>query len=151
MRLPIVSSYIACSSLCFPVLLQADELIAPPAEEQQVPYAMHSQMAELPSISVGATDADIIGADERALQAAVDYIAGLGGGQVRLKAGEEFAPEPRKCQLWICIEGSAMIGGEAVAAGEVWLLPETGEQPEVRGTARFLRTYLPDPEIVDPL
>lgn len=70
---------------------------------------------------------------------------------VRLNAGEAFTPDPRNCQLWICIEGSGTIGGEAVAAGEVWLLPETGEQPEVRGAARFLRTYSPDPQIVNSL
>jgi mannose-6-phosphate isomerase len=51
----------------------------------------------------------------------------------------QFAP----CQLWICVEGSGTIGGEAVRAGEVWLLPEAGEQPVVRGPARFLRTWAP--------
>ena len=65
---------------------------------------------------------------------------------VQLNAGKELTPEPRQCQLWICIEGSGMIGGEAAAAGDVWLLPETGGQPAVRGApaARFLRTYVPE-------
>ena len=47
------------------------------------PYAMHSEMSERPTITVGRAGADLIGADNRALQAAVDYVAGLGGGSSR--------------------------------------------------------------------
>lgn len=39
------------------------------------------------TISVGVTDADIIGTDHRAIQSAVDYVARLGGGTVRIRAG----------------------------------------------------------------
>jgi len=39
------------------------------------------------SITVGLKDADIVGSDNRALQAAVDYIAMLGGGTVRILQG----------------------------------------------------------------
>jgi parallel beta-helix repeat protein len=39
------------------------------------------------SITVGTEHADIIGIDNRALQAAVDYVAGLGGGTVYIKPG----------------------------------------------------------------
>ena len=39
------------------------------------------------SITVGLKDADIIGSDNRALQAAVDYVAGLGGGTVYIGPG----------------------------------------------------------------
>lgn len=39
------------------------------------------------SISVGPKDADIIGATDKAVQAAIDYVTRLGGGTVRLKAG----------------------------------------------------------------
>lgn len=49
---------------------------------------MHSAMRERPSISVGHHSADIIGTDNRALQAAVDYIAALGGGTVEIGDGE---------------------------------------------------------------
>ena len=64
---------------------------------------------------------------------------------VRLEAGEEFTPEPEKCQLWICIAGVGGIGGQPVRPGEVWLLPESGEQPAITGAgARFLRTYVPE-------
>jgi mannose-6-phosphate isomerase len=64
---------------------------------------------------------------------------------VRLAPSATHTPSAEQCQLWICVEGSGQIGGEAVRAGEVWLLPETGEQPVVRAEtpARFLRTYVP--------
>jgi mannose-6-phosphate isomerase len=63
----------------------------------------------------------------------------------RLKPGERFTPTPEKCQLWIVIEGRGRIGAEAFRPGEVWLLPDSGEQPEIRadGDARLLRTYVP--------
>lgn len=48
---------------------------------------MHGKMSVRPSIRVGLRDADINGADNRALQAAVDYVAGLGGGTVEIGPG----------------------------------------------------------------
>jgi len=64
---------------------------------------------------------------------------------VRLAAGATEMPEPRSCQLWIAIEGSGTIGGEAYRRGDVWLLPEAGAQPKVRASepSRFLRTWAP--------
>ncbi len=41
----------------------------------------------IPVVTVGQSGADIVGGDNRALQAAVDYIAGLGGGTVEIRAG----------------------------------------------------------------
>jgi len=61
---------------------------SPQPEEQQLPTAMHSAMDRLPRITVGRENADLIGVDNRVLQAAVDYIAGLGGGLVEIGAGE---------------------------------------------------------------
>ena len=61
---------------------------SPPPGEQQLPLAMHSQMETLPTITVGYSKADLIGRDNRALQAAVDYIASLGGGTVEIGPGE---------------------------------------------------------------
>lgn len=61
---------------------------SPKTDERQLPRALHSQMNDLPRIAVGRENADIIGADNRALQAAVDYIAGLGGGTVEIGDGE---------------------------------------------------------------
>ena len=65
----------------------ADDL-APKADERQLPRAMHSAMSERPAVTVGRAGADIVGADNRALQAAVDYVAGLGGGLVEIGEGE---------------------------------------------------------------
>jgi len=61
---------------------------SPKPDERQLPTAMHSAMKELPYITVGKENAHLIGNDNRALQAAVDYIAGLGGGVVEIKEGE---------------------------------------------------------------
>ena len=61
---------------------------SPEPDEQQLPNAMHSAMKELPNITVGKNNAHLIGSDNRVLQAAVDYIAGLGGGIVEIKEGE---------------------------------------------------------------
>src|SRR5206468_4077729 len=41
-----------------------------------------------PTIRVGRRDADLIGTDHRALQAAVDYVSALGGGVVEIGEGE---------------------------------------------------------------
>jgi len=61
---------------------------SPKPDERQLPHGMHSQMEQIARITVGQKDADIIGTDNRALQAAVDYIAGLGGGIVEIGEGE---------------------------------------------------------------
>ena len=61
---------------------------SPRPEEQQVPKAMHSTMEQLPRVTVGLASADLVGNDNRVLQAAVDYIAALGGGVVEIGAGE---------------------------------------------------------------
>ncbi len=60
---------------------------APLVEERQLPKRMHSAMKQRPTITVGLSDADLIGSDHRALQAAVDYIASLGGGTVEIGPG----------------------------------------------------------------
>ena len=64
---------------------------------------------------------------------------------VALKAGSGLTPEPESCQLWIVLEGTGTIGGETFRRGEVWLQPESGEQPSISATSgsRFLRTYAP--------
>ena len=57
-------------------------------DEQQLPFSMHSKMDELPSITVGQNNATLIGYDNRALQAAVDYIGSFGGGLVEIGPGD---------------------------------------------------------------
>ncbi|MHC4656923.1 MAG: right-handed parallel beta-helix repeat-containing protein [Planctomycetota bacterium] len=61
---------------------------SPKSQERQLPKIMHSAMNELPSVTVGRKKADLVGSDNRVLQAAVDYIAGLGGGSVEIGEGE---------------------------------------------------------------
>ena len=48
----------------------------------QLPRAMHTAMKERPRVKVGAREGDMVGSDNRVLQAAVDYVGGLGGGVV---------------------------------------------------------------------
>jgi len=60
----------------------------PPSPHRQLPQAMHGPMTTRPRVTVGLRDADITGADHRALQAAVDYVARLGGGTVEIGPGE---------------------------------------------------------------
>lgn len=54
----------------------------------QLPRAMHVSMKDRPHVKVGAKEGDVVGTDNRALQSAVDYVAGLGGGVVEIGAGE---------------------------------------------------------------
>lgn len=54
----------------------------------QEPAAMRVRMKQRPQVTVGLRSGDIVGADNRALQAAVDYVAGLGGGVVLVGPGE---------------------------------------------------------------
>ncbi len=72
----------------FPAPVAAQTDFSPRPEERQAPFAMHAHMDELPRITVGRSDADLMGADNRVLQAAVDYISALGGGIVEIGEGE---------------------------------------------------------------
>jgi hypothetical protein len=65
---------------------------------------------------------------------------------VRLNAGERSVPSTEKCHLWICLEGRGRIGTQAFQPGEVWLLPDEGEQAAIAAddAARFLRTWVPE-------
>lgn len=80
------------SSICATLLL----LVAPTihageprelAPDEQPPGTLHVRMDERPRITVGIDEADIVGSDQRALQAAVEYIAALGGGTVEIGPG----------------------------------------------------------------
>lgn len=83
-----------------------DRELSPPADEQQVPRAMHAQMTDLPVIRVGFADADICGTDNRALQAAVDYLAGLGGGVVEIGAGEYAMNDSLHLRSFVTVRGT---------------------------------------------
>src|SRR5437867_2478158 len=79
---------------------------SPPADEQQLPRAMHARMKDRPTITVGRRDADLIGADQRALQAAVDYIAGLGGGTVEIGEGEFVMHDSLHLRSFVTVQGT---------------------------------------------
>src|SRR5262245_10494408 len=92
--------------ICLCSIAPAAQQLAPPADEQQLPHAMHSEMKERPRISVGQNNADIVGSDERALQAAVDYIAGLGGGVVEIGPGEFLMHDSLHLRSFVTVRGT---------------------------------------------
>jgi hypothetical protein len=97
------------------IIAHADENelvdFSPLPEEQQLPSKMRSKMKVLPAISVGHANADIIGTDNRALQAAVDYIAGLGGGIVNILPGTYLMNDSLHLRENVTVRGTA---GETV-------------------------------------
>lgn len=68
---------------------------------------MHSKMKERPRVTVGKQNADIIGADHRALQAAVDYVAALGGGTVEIGPGEYRMHDSLHLRSFVTVRGQA--------------------------------------------
>ena len=76
------------------------------ADAQQLPRAMHVKMAERPTIRVGLRDADITGSDNRALQAAVDYVARLGGGTVEIGPGEYAMRDSLHLRSHVTVRGT---------------------------------------------
>lgn len=79
MKIPLL---LAASALGFCVSVRAADPTL-----NQLPKAMHVEMKDRPRVLVGAKAGDVVGSDNRALQAAVDYIAGLGGGVVEIGEG----------------------------------------------------------------
>jgi hypothetical protein len=79
---------------------------SPPSDEQQLPRAMHSKMKDRAIITVGLRDAEIVGADNRALQAAVDYVAGLGGGTVEIGPGEFVMRDSLHLRSFVTVRGT---------------------------------------------
>src|ERR1051325_2017354 len=75
-------------------------------DEQQLPRAMHTRMTGRPAITVGLHNADLVGADDRALQAAVDYVAGLGGGTVEIGPGEFLMRDSLHLRSFVTVRGS---------------------------------------------
>jgi len=67
-------------------LAMAAALRADQAGRRHAENDLHARPAV--RITVGIRDADILGHDNRALQAAVDYVANLGGGVVEIGPGE---------------------------------------------------------------
>lgn len=78
----------------------------PPPDERQLPQAMHSRMEELPLVTVGPAEADIVGRDHRALQAAMDYVAGLGGGTVVIQPGTYTMRDSLHLRSFVTVRGT---------------------------------------------
>jgi mannose-6-phosphate isomerase len=91
------------------------------------------------TVHPGASKATAIGKGHDALVWSKHFVTEM----VALAEDEEFTPQAETCQLFISIAGGGTIGEEAVHPGEVWLLPESGDMPTVRGAGRFLRTWVP--------
>ncbi len=100
----------------FSILLLTGLLVAPPpscaaadrdqgSAHQQLPEAMHGRMTQGVRVRVGQRDADITGADQRALQAAVDYAANLGGGVVEIGPGEFLMRDSLHLRAHVTVRG----------------------------------------------
>ena len=72
----------------------------------QLPRAMHTPMKNLPVVKVGLTNGDVIGADNRALQAAVEYVAALGGGAVEIGPGEYLMRDSLHLRAQVLVRGT---------------------------------------------
>lgn len=79
---------------------------SPTADESQMPRKMRSASKEQPRIRVGQSDADLVGNDQRALQAAVDYVAGLGGGIVEIGPGEYLMRDSLHLRSHVTVRGT---------------------------------------------
>lgn len=104
---------------------------SPSPTEQQLPRAMHSKMAELPHLTVGVHKGDIIGADNKALQAAVDYVAGLGGGVVEIGEGEFLMRDSLHLRSNVTvrgIEGKTILKKHAATTSPLALDGDYGEE-----------------------
>src|SRR5207249_8412263 len=101
-----VSVVAAILSASFFAAAAQKQEFSPRADEQQLPRAMHSPMKDRPRITVGLRDADIVGADNQALQAAVDYIAGLGGGVVEIGEGEYRMQDSLHLRSFVTVRGT---------------------------------------------
>jgi len=84
----------------------ADDDPSPRPDERQLPRAMRAAPDELPRVSVGRAGTDLIGSDHRALQAAVDYIAALGGGTVEIGPGEFVLSDSLHLRSHVTVRGA---------------------------------------------
>ena len=74
------------------------------AERRNAENELHARPAI--RINVGISDADIIGKDNRALQAAVDYVGSLGGGTVEIGPGEYLMRDSLHLRSRVTVRGS---------------------------------------------
>jgi len=84
----------------------ATEIIMSIGRVEQEPGQMHVAMHQRPRITVGQKEGDLIGRDNRVLQAAVDYVAGLGGGQVLIGPGTYFMRDSLHVRAGVTVRGT---------------------------------------------
>src|SRR5688572_23636380 len=96
MRIPVIAALVICAFSAN----AADPTL------NQLPKKMHVEMKDRAHVRVGLRDADIIGADNRALQAAVDYVAGLGGGVVEIGPGEYAMHDSLHLRSHVTVRGT---------------------------------------------
>src|SRR3989441_780224 len=72
----------------------------------QLPHVMHTPMKERARVIVGASSGDIVGADNRALQSAVDYVGSLGGGVVEIGPGEYLMRDSLHLRAHVIVRGT---------------------------------------------
>jgi hypothetical protein len=135
--LAVLCSTILCVCV-FGLTAPGDEArdFSPKPQEKQLPTAMHSMMTQLPRISVGHANADLVGGDNRVLQAAVDYVAGLGGGVVEIGEGEYLMRDSLHLRSNVAVRG---VKGKTIlrkAAGAVSALAIDGDFGEEQITVQ---------------
>jgi hypothetical protein len=91
---------------------------------------MHIPMRQLPVVRVGAREGDIKGSDNRALQAAVDYVAGLGGGVVEIGPGEYAMRDSLHLRSRVLVRGEpgAVLRKAPAAVSKLKLDGDYGEE-----------------------
>jgi len=119
--------------------------LSPQPSERQLPHAMRSAMDELPRITVGVKDADLVGGDNRAIQAAVDYVAGLGGGIVEIGEGEYLMRDSLHLRSHVIVRGKkdkTVLRKASAAVSPLAIDGDFGEeQVTVRDPAGFAVGY----------
>ena len=113
--------------------------LPPGPVEQQLPTRMHSHMDHRPTIRVGVEDGDFVGRDNRVLQAAVEYIAALGGGTVEIGPGEYLMHDSLHLRSRVTVSGTSGRTILRKAAGVVAALAldgDFGEQQFTVGNAK---------------
>ena len=94
------------STVCFLMPPLASIADSPAPDSTQVPRAMHTEMKDRPKVTVGVRSGDMTGADNRALQAAVDYVASLGGGTVEIGPGEYLMRDSLHLRAHVTVHGT---------------------------------------------
>jgi len=97
---------------------------------------MHVPMKDRPRVTVGLKDANIVGSDNRALQAALDYVSSLGGGDVEIGAGEFLMRDSLHLRANVTVRGQGAKTILRKAKGYVSPLAVDGDYGEEQITVK---------------